>query len=228
MHRASVLKQLRELLPADRAIPIDEAKAIAERQANRLLHLLGITEPSVNIAKLIDLPHIRVRVMSPLPVSGMTYWNKTHWDIAVRKGDSSTRRRFTLAHEFKHIIDHPHIDTLYPDLNVSATTGKRVEAICDYFAACLLMPALWVQREWERGVHDAAVLARIFKVSPAAMKIRLAYLNLGGVPNKPVKESDGDVRGYFRMLPMPAMATVAIDVAAEPCPFMQFLADRLS
>jgi Zn-dependent peptidase ImmA (M78 family) len=215
MQRTNVLQQVRELLPTNRATTADEAKEIAERQAYKLLHLLGITEPSVNVAKLIDLPTIQVRVTSPLPVSGLSYWAKTHWDIAVRRNDSATRRRFTLAHEFKHIIDHPYIDVLYPTLDTDAKTAKQVEAICDHFAACLLMPALWVEREWSRGVQDTRTLAHIFRVSPAAMTIRLAALGLSGGPTLGSPAADRDVRSYFRLLPTPT-------TALGPCAFIRF------
>jgi len=224
MPRPSVLQQLRTLLPTKQSVTVDESKQIAERQAYKLLHLLGITEPSVNVAGIIDLPRIRVRVASTLPVSGLTYWSKDHWDIAVRGNDSSTRRRFTLAHEFKHIIDHPYIDVLYPGLDTDEKIAKQVETICDHFAACLLMPALWVEREWSRGIRDPTTLARIFKVSPAAMKIRLAALKLGGGPSSGSLVDDGDIRSYFRLLPAP----VFVPVVVQPCPFIRFMAGRRS
>ena len=50
--------------------------------------------------------------------------------------------------------------------------------MCDYFAACLLMPRPWVKRLWAQGAQDAAVLAATFNVSPAAMNRRLQDLGL--------------------------------------------------
>ncbi len=54
--------------------------------------------------------------------------------IGINRNDSQTRRRFTLAHEFKHILDHPFIDTIYseffrgnePSLRVATGQGAVV------------------------------------------------------------------------------------------------------
>jgi hypothetical protein len=197
--RPSVLHQLRQLLPTDRPVTDTEARAIAERQAYRLLNLLGVTRPSVDVGKIAELPRIEVRVASKLPVSGLTYWHKNRWLITVKTTDAPTRRRFTLAHEFKHVIDHPVIDTLYPDAATSDQTARRIEAICDHFAACLLMPGLWVKRAWLAGTRDIDALSRLFNVSPAAMRIRI---NILGLYDKAGSHT-GDVRHYFRP---PAMA----------------------
>jgi hypothetical protein len=210
MERPSVLHQLRELLP-DRPVTADLAKEVAERQANRLLHLFGITEPSVDVGKISELPHINLEVSDAIPASGLSHFTGKHWNVVVRAKDSVSRRRFTLAHEFKHIIDHPYMDILYPGFAMDGVLKKRIEAVCDHFAASLLMPALWVEREWTRGIHDALTLARIFKVSEAAMRVRLHVLGLGaGGGDRPPQNPD-DVRTYFRIPP--------VRVQPSRCPF---------
>lgn len=193
--RPSVLHQLRQLLPTDRPVTDTEARAIAERQAYRLLNLLGITRPCVDVSRIAELPRIEVRVAAPLPVSGLTYWHKNRWLITVKTTDAPTRRRFTLAHEFKHVIDHPVIDTLYPDAATSDQTARRIEAVCDHFAACLLMPGLWVKKAWLSGTHDIDALAKLFNVSPAAMRIRI---NILGLHDQAGSHPD-DIRQYFRL-----------------------------
>ncbi|WP_457028732.1 ImmA/IrrE family metallo-endopeptidase [Kitasatospora sp. P5_F3] len=180
----------------------NEARAIAEAQAERLLELFEIKEPSVDVGRIAELPRVDVRIASPLPVSGLTYWEKSRWVVAIRRDDSTTRRRFTLAHELKHIIDHPYVDVLYPQTQASDETtkgqaAKQVEAICDHFAACLLMPAAWVRRYWQQGLREVEVLARLFKVSPAAMTIRLGVLGLFARTNRPVKTHQ-EAKRYFR------------------------------
>lgn len=87
-----------------------------------------------------------------------------------------TRRRFTLAHEFKHVLDHPFTRTLYP--GHIERESPQAEAMCDYFAACLLMPRLWVKRLWTGGLQDIDHLAARFRVSPAAMSLRLSQLGI--------------------------------------------------
>ena len=68
----------------------------------------------MDVGLIGELPRVRVRVESTLADSGLTHWNGGTWVIGVNRNDSRTRRRFTLAHEFKHILDHPFIDTHLP------------------------------------------------------------------------------------------------------------------
>ncbi|MEO6318843.1 MAG: ImmA/IrrE family metallo-endopeptidase, partial [Acidimicrobiales bacterium] len=52
------------------------------------------------------------------------------------------------------------------------------ERLCDYFAACLLMPRSWVKQAYGSGVQDVVALAERFEVSPQAMQVRLLQLGL--------------------------------------------------
>jgi hypothetical protein len=130
----------------------------------RLLVILEQREPPVSVGLIADLPRIEVRVVPNRDLaglSGMTQWLKpqSRWLIAVNRDDSQTRRRFTLGHEFKHILDNPFINVLYPKSEYAKLSAEdRAEQMCDYFAACLLMPRPWVKRLWAQGVQDAAVL----------------------------------------------------------------------
>jgi Zn-dependent peptidase ImmA (M78 family) len=179
----TVLQRLRALTPA-RGLQHHEAQGVAERQATRLLVILEQSEPPVDVGLIAELPRIEVRVVPNRDLaglSGMSQWLKeqSRWLIAVNRDDAKTRRRFTLGHEFKHIVDNPYINVLYPGVEYARQSAEeRAERMCDYFAACLLMPRPWVKRLWAQGVQDAAVLAATFNVSPAAMDRRLQDLGL--------------------------------------------------
>lgn len=60
------------------------------------------------------------------------------------------------------------------------TPRERAELICDYFAACLLMPKRLLVRVWTTGGSrlPRTDLARLFGVSPQALDIRLKALGL--------------------------------------------------
>lgn len=77
---------------------------------------------------------------------------------------------------------------------------KPAELMCDYFAACLLMPRPWVKRLWAQGVQDTAVLAATFNVSPAAMNVRVQQLGLVE-PRDRWHRGRPSVRTYFRTAP---------------------------
>ncbi|MGH2769523.1 MAG: ImmA/IrrE family metallo-endopeptidase [Actinomycetota bacterium] len=150
---------------------------MAERQTLRLLGLLDQSYPAVDLQLLTELPRLEVRLASSLPMSGFSSWESSRWLIAINADDHPLRQRFTLAHEFKHVLDHPFIRCLYPGPD-GRPSEKRAESICDYFAGCLLMPRPWVKRTWTEGVQDAPSLAAHFGVSLPAMKVRLQQLGL--------------------------------------------------
>ena len=199
----AILRHLRELQP-DRNLEDHEARSVAEKQAMRLLQILGQPGPAVDVSLIAELPRIEVRVEPNLVVSGFSQWNRGRWLLAVNRDDSLVRRRFTLAHEFKHILDNPFIGHAYLD-----RTGKPDEAfaekICDYFAACLLMPRPWIKREWINGLQDQALLAQLFNVSESAMAIRLRQIGLAEPRSRfdSLKAVDvsRDPRRYFRRNP---------------------------
>jgi predicted transcriptional regulator len=192
--QTNVIADLRGLLPA-RALDDREARATGELQATRLLSVLDQYEPPVDVSLICELPRVRVRVVPTLPDSGLTHWERGTWVIGINRNDSRTRRRFSLGHEFKHILDHTHIDELYLDEH-GQSAPKQAELMCDHFAACLLMPRPWVKRLWAQGAHDAEELAARFNVSPAAMDRRLQELGL--VPRRRRHTGPDTERTYFR------------------------------
>jgi Zn-dependent peptidase ImmA (M78 family) len=80
-----------------------------------------------------------------------------------------------------------------------------VEWICNHFAACLLMPKLWVNRLWANGIQDPLAMAAVFKASAEAMKVRLDTFGYFGATPRPHET-------FFRrsMLPDEALAEVPL------------------
>jgi Zn-dependent peptidase ImmA (M78 family) len=111
-------------------------------------------------------------------VSGGTGWSKGTWVIVLNDHEPETRVRFTLAHEIHHAVDGHWRDSLYPPL-FNLSTRQRSELVANHFAACLLMPRLWVKRLYcDEGIQDISRLARRFGVSSDAMRRRLESLGL--------------------------------------------------
>ena len=166
-----VLAQLRDVVPL-RALTRLEALSVAERQALKLLELTGTIGGPVHERIIAELPRIHVERMSPWPVSGATHWVNGRWIIVLNGAEPVVRQRFSLAHELKHIIDHPFVDTLYRGIP-EADRHDFIERTCDYFAGCLLMPRPWLKRAWTGGTQHLPTLARQFHVSLAAITTRL-------------------------------------------------------
>lgn len=162
----SILASLRALTPRCQ-LTFDDTKHLAERQASLLGRLLteDITETTI-----AGLPRIRI-IHEPLPTSGLSYWNGREWIIALNTSDSLPRQRYTLLHEFKHIIDHGAAKRLY-------RTQWEAERAADYFAACALMPKPALKRVFCTITQDLDQLADHFGVSRQAIQVRLEQTGL--------------------------------------------------
>jgi len=174
MNRATfaTLAGLRRLLP-HRAINYAEALVVAEKQANRLA--ANHRESSIQEADLLQLTPIRVETDLSLvdsEHSGGSRYEAGQWIIRIDPTEPTTRQRFTLAHELKHIIDAPNAEA-YTQL-----TDRQIERVCDHFAACLLMSKPSIYRLWGNGIRTPEALAAALRVSLAAVTIRLRTLGL--------------------------------------------------
>lgn len=172
----SVLAELRALIP-QRPLYYSEALHLAELQANRLLDMFVVTEAPVPSEIITGLPRIKVEVHPGLPVPGCSRWADGRWIVQLAGEDHPRRRRYTLAHELKHILDHPYRHFIYSGFR-DDVRDEQVERVADHFAAALLMPKRIVIRAFTAGIQDIHELARLFKVSPAAMRVRLHRLAL--------------------------------------------------
>lgn len=179
----SVLGQVRDLAP-HRALTPGESRHVIERQATRLLKLAGIAGPPVPIEELLSgLPRLEIKRYPGLPSSGRAQWSTGRWVLLVDADEPKVRQRFSLCHELGHVIYHPMAATVLTELP-KATADERLEQSCEYFAACLLMPRLWIKRAYyDDGIQDVPSLARLFNVSWVAMRVRLEQLGL--VPRLP-------------------------------------------
>lgn len=173
-----VLTALRALVPA-RRLGYSESLRIAELQANRFLELFDVAGPVVPSELVTDLPRLVVRHQADVPVSGSAHWEAGRWVITLNAGEPETRRRFSLMHEFKHIVDHTTKFNLYGDVGFDPAAGRRAERAADHFAACVLMPKRWFKSAWFESHQNVTELAARLEVSPRALSLRLWHLGLG-------------------------------------------------
>lgn len=99
------------------------------------------------------------------------------WVIQLNRYESPRRQRFTLAHEYKHIIDHGRSSGLYSG-TATNTPAEQAERAADYFAGCLLVPKVLLKRAYYGGMQQVADLARHFDVSEAAITCRLSQTGI--------------------------------------------------
>jgi hypothetical protein len=171
----TVLASLRDLVP-NRRLRFGEALRVAEWQATRLLELTWVEDGPVPSEVISELPRVRVEYRE-LPTSGLSYWNGQLWVICLNRSEPATRQRFTLFHEYKHVIDHGRTELLYRG-DGGHSAAEQAEQAADYFAGCVLMPRRFLKRAWGQGLQRPAVLARLFNVSERAVSVRLAQVGL--------------------------------------------------
>lgn len=166
----SVLAILCGLIPP-RTVRFSEALCVAEIQANRLLELTAVSDGPVPNEVISELPRVRITYRD-IPTSGMSYWDGQVWIIALNRSEPHARQRFTLFHEYKHIIDHGRASQLYG-------SDEQAEQAADFFAGCALMPKTFLKRAWAGElVQRPIVLAQLFDVSARAVSVRLAQIGL--------------------------------------------------
>lgn len=193
----SILRDLRSIRPIRPYADKSEAFAVAEEQVGELLRFFQITEPEVDVSLITQLPRIEVEVDADLSdhgLYGMTTWEQGRWLVKISKGARVATRRFTLAHEFKHILDNPTLTSAYRNLGIDEYDRKAIiEEVCEYFADSFLMPRLIVARAVRADVRNVARLAGLFGVLQSDMERRLQDLGLK------IELPEGDPIGsYFR------------------------------
>lgn len=170
------LTALRALIP-DRAVSLAEAMRVAEQQAGRLLRRFGVSDWPVPDDIMQRLPRIAVDYVWRSPSSGCSFWDSRSrsWIVELNATEPATRQRFTMWHEYKHIVDHGHAGLLYGHGPEASTPA---ELAADYFAGCLLVPRTLLKRAWGRGLQTSRELAAAFDVSARAIEVRLAQIGL--------------------------------------------------
>jgi len=206
-----VIASLRDMVPI-RPLTRIEALGVAERQALRLLELSGVSMPPVPERVVADLPRIEVTRSARLGHSGASAWERSRWRIILSALDSRLRQRFSMAHELKHIIDHPFVRQLYGAVDAHER-DDWVEMVCDYFAGCLLMPRPWLKRAWTTRSQHLSSLARLFDVSQAAMQTRLHQTGLAEPQPRCTHRHGKSQTRYFRSAANRMQATCGCQIA---------------
>jgi IrrE N-terminal-like domain len=192
----SMLARLRKLAP-ERPLRFSEALKVAELQASWMLTLRGIEYGPIPAEIITGQRRIAVEYDFKMPAqaSGASDWDfgQRRWVITINGGQQVTRQRFTLFHEYKHILDHGRPGVIGGDQQRLGRPSS--EYIADYFAGCVLMPRTLIKRAWGSGIQRLADLAALFDVSERAIEVRLSQLNLTGSDSRCLPSADRQMGG---------------------------------
>jgi Zn-dependent peptidase ImmA (M78 family) len=123
-------------------------------------------------------------------VSGMVYRSDSEKLIGVNSSHPPNRQRFTVAHEIGHLVlhkdQHVYVDSFGGRVNWRDGARDPVEAEANAFAAELLMPRAFVEREVAGAMEEpetspkqlVATMAKRFRVSRLSMQYRLENLGI--------------------------------------------------
>lgn len=150
------------------------ANASPREAADTVLRRLEIDTPPVDVAAIGRRLGVHI-VERPLAYAGaIDIDDGSQAVITVNSNDHPRRRRFTIAHEIGHLLLH-RFQTMHRDTSFA---GDRHEIEANNFAASLAMP-FWMIEPYVMRKARASSLARIFDVSEAAMRYRIAdFLNV--------------------------------------------------
>lgn len=162
------------------------------RRVEELLEKAKIKEPpvSMSIPKLATILGVTVR-RGPMPdeLSGFLLHEANGVVIGINSLHAKARQAFTFAHECGHFLLHPSANFVdrgffyFRDAR-SAQASDRREIEANQFAAELLMPERFVQKELKGRRIDIEdgdriqELAKVFGVSSQALTFRLINLDL--------------------------------------------------
>lgn len=150
-----LIERLRSLAPK-RAISYGEAVQVARLQAGHFRRWASADQPDMNLIWLVEQRAVPVHFVPSYKLgeeSGMTT-NAVGGKVQVfiNENEPAVRQRFSLCHEFKHVLDFTDGDHLYERLGSGSRMRKelQIELICNHFAAHVLMPTAPHQAELVR------------------------------------------------------------------------------
>jgi len=147
---------------------------LAEHLARRVLDDAG-EWPPVDLSNLARYLGVRRIHRTEITEDGRTIWIEGRPEIELRIDRSSTRTRFTLAHELGHVLLQT--DRTSAARRTNSLTHNDEETMCDWIAAALLMPSDWVRPYAVRQPLTLSLLrlvAHRAEVSLAATAVRLS------------------------------------------------------
>lgn len=119
----------------------------------------------------------------PMPdeTSGSLTFDERGWLITVNALHHPNRQRFTIAHELAHYALHRKSREEFRDQNFFRNDcTDPMEAEANHFAATLLMPEPAFRKAAEALNGDIEAIAKSFKVSTMAVRVRAKILGFKG------------------------------------------------
>lgn len=103
------------------------------------------------------------------------------WEILVNRAHHVHRQRYTIAHELAHYCLHRfYRNNFEDDIFFRSTEATPTEWEANDFAGAVLIPGDAFKAKLRAGVNDVEELAKVFKVSTLALRMRAKKLGMSG------------------------------------------------
>lgn len=197
--REDIEKHLADLqgFAPPRPVSYGEAIQVARHEAMCFRRWMNaLDQPDLNLIWLFEQDAVPVSMVPPFQIgeqSGYTTDQVNGYvEVFINDSEPAVRQRFSLLHEWYHVIHFYDGGLLYSRLGGGDQELRRtqIELICNEFAGHALMPSHLVKRLWFRS-QDIHLVAGLFNVSLEAMRTRLQKMGLIG-------ERPAQPEGYFR------------------------------
>jgi hypothetical protein len=175
----------------------------------------------MNLIWLIEQRAVPVNFVSSYKLGGESGLTTDHiggkLQMFLNDHEPRVRQRFSLLHEFKHVLDFDDAGLLHAKLGSGDTErqASMIEWIANEFAANVLMPTALVKRLWFSS-QSVPLMASLFNVSVEAMTTRLQILGLTGQPKPAPKIYFRTASQIFSASPDNPPLYVMLAAAAEP------------
>jgi len=144
----------------------------------------GLNPVPLNVAAVAEKFGIRIEYISlENDVSGILYKDEEDdsWVMQVNEDHHPNRRRYTIAHELGHFCLHRHLRRRFEDkIFFRGGETNKPEWQANDFASAILMPEDKFREMVRSGVSKVEALAKEFKVSTLALRIRAKNLGISG------------------------------------------------
>ena len=158
--------------------------------AEQLLRLAEVGSPPVPVKDVAEQAGVPVfEWLFEDEISAVLVRSQQFTAIGVNRDHPPTRQRFSVAHELGHATLGHKAEPLYiklvgPELAPERNPQREEdEREANWFAADLLMPKVWIEKDWKR-LRDVSEMAKLYKVSEQAMWIRLQQFKLVPLPQE--------------------------------------------
>lgn len=157
----------------------------AGEATEQVLELAEVTEPPVELRRVAERLGVPVYDWDfPDEISGVFFSEDDIVAIGINGLHPYVRQRFTTAHELGHFLFNTERDLFVDFANAEAAVldeddgQESLERKVNQFAANLLIPREWIEKDVHKYGPDATLLARRYEVSEQALWFRLLALKL--------------------------------------------------